>query len=377
MKRRGGGSIFKRGGAFWLKYYRDGQPIRESVAKSLGKLPDLVTEKDASGLLNKRLGAIAGGQPIAIGADRVRIGALLDDLITEYTANGRRSLRRTRFSVAHLRRAFGDARAHSLDTASVREYMARRQAAGASNATVNRELAALKRALTLAVQGRKILTRPYIPMLQESNARQGFFERDQLDAVSRHLPEAVRPVALFAFITGWRVSEILGLTWRQGDLGASTVRLEPGTTKNGEGRTFHFTPELRALLEAQRERTTTVQAKCGRIIPHVFHRDGAPIKSFRGAWFTACKAAGVPGRIFHDLRRTAVRNLERAGVPRSVAMKLTGHKTEAVYRRYAIVSDADLRAAADKLAAIAGSGTGTTTGTVTMIRRAWGDMKCT
>jgi integrase len=112
-----------------------------------------------------------------------------------------------------------------------------------------------------------------------------------------------------------------------------------------------------------------VQARTDRIIPNVFHRDGGPIKSFRGAWFTACAAVGVPGRIFHDLRRTAVRNLERAGVPRSVAMKLTRHKTEAVYRRYAIVSDADLRDAADRLAAIARPGTGTT-GTVTMIRRA-------
>jgi hypothetical protein len=112
-----------------------------------------------------------------------------------------------------------------------------------------------------------------------------------------------------------------------------------------------------------------VQSKSDRIIPHVFHRNGEPIKCFRGSWMTACKAAGVPGRIFHDLRRTAVRNFERAGVPRSVAMKLTGHKTEAVYRRYAIVSDADLRAAADKLAAMAEPRTGTITGTVTGNRR--------
>jgi integrase len=370
MKRRGGGSIFKRGGAYWLKYYRDGQPIRESVAKSLNKAPGDVTPAEARKLLSQRLGKIANGEPIAFRAERVRVGALLDDLITEYTANGRRSIKRVRFSVAHLRRAFGDARAHNLTTASIVEYQARRQAAGVSNATINRELAALRRAFKLAVKGDEILRQPHIPMLQENNVRQGFFERDQLEAVSRHLPEAVRPVALFAFITGWRVSEILGLTWRQVDFGASTVRLEPGTTKNGEGRTVHFTPELRALLETQRECTATVQAKTDRIIPNVFHRDGQPIKSFRGAWFTACEAAGVPGRIFHDLRRTAVRNLERAGVPRSVAMKLTGHKTEAVYRRYAIVSDADLRDAADKLAAIAGPGTGTTTGTVTMIRRA-------
>ena len=101
----------------------------------------------------------------------------------------------------------------------------------------------------------------------------------------------------------------------------------------------------------------------GRIIPWVFHPQGKPIKDFRGAQ-TACEAAGVPGRLFHDLRRTAVRNLERAGVPRSVAMLMTGHKTEAVYRRYAIVSEADLHHAAKQLHAA----TGTISGTVTVIQ---------
>lgn len=75
MRRRGGGSIFQRGGALWIKYYRDGQPIRESVARALNKLPGDVSERDAQGLLNKRLGAIAGGQPIVLRADRVRVGA--------------------------------------------------------------------------------------------------------------------------------------------------------------------------------------------------------------------------------------------------------------------------------------------------------------
>jgi integrase len=207
-------------------------------------------------------------------------------------------------------------------------------------------------------------------MLREADPRQGFFDRAQLDAVLRHLPEPIRPVASFAYLTGWRLSEVRGLTWRQVDFGAATVRLEPGTTKNRAGRMFPMTPELRALLEAQRAATNAAQTKLGAIVPHVFHRGGAPIKSFRRAWLTACDAAGVPGRIFHDFRRTAVRNLERAGVPRSVAMQMVGHKTEAIYRRYAIVSDADLRAASDKLAAIEGpgySGTGTITGTVARI----------
>jgi integrase len=204
-------------------------------------------------------------------------------------------------------------------------------------------------------------------MLVENNARQGFFEREQLEAVQRHLPEALRPAAAFAYITGWRRSEVMSLTWAQVDFGAGLVRLEPGTTKNRAGRMFPFTPELRALLEAQRAHTTVVSSKRGRIIATVFHRDGLPIKSFRRTWRSACKAAGVPGRIFHDFRRTAVRNLERAGVPRSVAMQMVGHKTEAIYRRYAIVNDADLHAAAVKLAAVSEApkpAMGTVTGTI-------------
>jgi integrase len=106
----------------------------------------------------------------------------------------------------------------------------------------------------------------------------------------------------------------------------------------------------------ERTATEALQRKTGRIIPCVFHRRGQPMKSFWKAWKSACKAAGVPGRIPHDFRRTAVRNLERAGVSRSVAMKMVGHKTEAIYRRYAIVSDADLQDAARKLAAVSASG---------------------
>jgi integrase len=100
-------------------------------------------------------------------------------------------------------------------------------------------------------------------------------------------------------------------------------------------------------------------AKAGRIVPFVFHRGGKPIRSYRGAWAKACTEAGCPGRIPHDFRRTAVRNLERAGVSRSVAMAITGHKTETVYRRYAIVSSGDLAEAARKLQAMTGTITGT------------------
>jgi len=133
------------------------------------------------------------------------------------------------------------------------------------------------------------------------------------------------------------------------------VRLEPGTTKNNDGRAFPLIPELRSLLERRQAITRRCERAQARIITHVFHRHGGPIKSLRRAWKTACREAGRPGLLLHDLRRSAVRNLERAGISRSVAMKLTGHKTEAVYRRYAIVAESDLRDAGTKLTAVLGT----------------------
>jgi integrase len=203
---------------------------------------------------------------------------------------------------------------------------------------------------TLAIQAGKLYTRPHIPMLAENNVRAGFFSPEQFDALRRHLPDAVQPVVTFAYVTGWRIrSEVLPLQWRQVDLDAGTVRLDPGTTKNGEGRVFHLTVELRTLLEAQRDIRDQYQRENGKICPWVFHRHGKRIKGFRRSWESAAKAAGRPGAIPHDLRRTAVRNLVRAGVPERVSMQLTGHKTRSVFERYNIVSDSDLIDAARKL----------------------------
>jgi integrase len=143
----------------------------------------------------------------------------------------------------------------------------------------------------------------------------------------------------------------LTLRWHQVDFQTGTVRLEPGTTKNREGRTFYLTPELRACLEGQKAATVALQRQTGRIVPWVFHRGGEPIRCLRGARAGACRRAGLPGGIPHDFRRTAVRNLERAGVPRSTAMAMVGHKTEAIYRRYAIVDGTMLKEGAAKLAA--------------------------
>jgi integrase len=185
--------------------------------------------------------------------------------------------------------------------------------------------------------------------------RTGFFEREQLDSVIAHLPSAIRPIIEFAAITGWRIaSEVLTLEWRQVDMKAGEVRLDAHTTKNGDGRVFPMTAGLRQLLDARQVEHERLK-KAGHLCPHVFFRehaaDGKPrrIASFTGAWRAACRKAGCPGRIPHDLRRTAIRNMVRAGIPERVSMRLSGHKTPSVFSRYDIISGTDLVDAAARL----------------------------
>ncbi len=198
----------------------------------------------------------------------------------------------------------------------------------AKNAEINRELAALRRAFRLALRAGRLVQIPYIPMLKEDNVRKGFLEQDQINRICLAVPEPLQPIVKFAYATGWRTtSEVLPLEWRNVDWGGRSVRLDPGTTKNGEGRSFSFTADIETILKgqlAERERLNTA----GTICPFVFHRNGEQIMTFRTAWKNACKAAGCPGKLIHDMRRSAVRTFERAGVPRSVAMSIVGHKTE-------------------------------------------------
>ena len=204
---------------------------------------------------------------------------------------------------------------------------------------------------------------PYIPVLREDNVRSGLFEPEAFCAVLKELPSSLKPVATFAYYTSWRKEEILNLTWGQVDLEAGTVRWEPGTTKNREGRTVFLPTELYTILRELRTKTSALERERGEIIPWVFHRHGKPIRDFRDASNSACRRAGYSGRLFHDFRRTGVRNMIRAGIPERVAMQISGHKTRSVFDRYNIVSEGDLREAARKLSGAAIL-TGTISGTI-------------
>ena len=324
-------------------------------------------ESEAKRFLKLREGAVATGAPIPPRLDRIRYDELRADLVLHYQVTGRRSLEEVEDRLVHLDRYFAGRRATAITPTDVVGYIARRQAQKTtlgsltSNRTINIELALLRRMFRLGVKHGKVLRVPSIEMLKEAAPRAGFFEDHQFRAVRRLLPPDLEVAALIGFTYGWRRSEVLGLARHHVDLKVGTVRLDPGTTKNREGRVVYLTPELKALLMQQIERVETLQRATGRVIPHLFPHlrgrlRGRARRGFGKKWRTVCRKAGAPGRLFHDLRRTAVRNMERAGVPRSVAMKITGHRTESIYRRYAIVSDADLQDATRRL-------TGTPTGT--------------
>lgn len=352
---------------WWIKYRRAGKAYYESSES---------TKKGAAiDLLKLREGDIAHGKPVTSKIGRLTFKDAADDLLNDYRVNNKRSLGVVERRVTkHLTPYFEGCRMANLTTSDVRAFVAHRQKQGivgvrgkrkgerigdVSNAEINRELALLKRMFTLALQAGKLLHRPHIPMLAENNVRTGFFEAAQLRDTLSHLPAEIQPVITFAAITGWRIdSEVLPLEWRNVDFTAGEVRLDAGTTKNGEGRTFPLTSELRTLLEAQQAERDRVK-KGGHIVPQVFFRMVAErrggekkprrITSFGKAWKAACRAAGCPGRIPHDLRRTAIRNLVRAGVSERVAMKLSGHKTPSVFARYDITSSSDLQDAARRL----------------------------
>lgn len=365
------GELRQRGAIWWIRYYRAGKRYEERSGSA--------KKQAAIDLLRVREGAVAHGVPVTSAIGRYRFEDAADDLQNEYRTNDRSSLdeleRRIRL---HLQPFFAGCRMATITTADIHRYVAHRREAGivrkgvrvkdVSNAEVNRELAVLKRMFVLAVQGEKLLRRPDIPMLEERGTRVGFFEREQLDAVLCCLPAPLQPVIECAYITGWRIdSEILPLEWRQVDVTAGEIRLDPETTKNRDGRVFPLTDDLRALVDAlymeHRQR-----AQAGQITPHVFVRMVAkgrggtkypqPIRKFVKAWKAACRAAGCPGRIPHDLRRTAIRNMVRRGVPERVAMQLAGHKTRSVFDRYNIVSSGDLQTARLQLSGLIQSAPG-------------------
>jgi len=214
------GTIYKRGKTYWIKYYQNGKPFFES---SRSKLKMVARE-----LLKQREGDISQGKIPGFYFERVTFEDLAEDFLRDYEINKKKSISKAKRSVNHLKKSFGDMKANRINTIEINAYIQKRLNEGAANSSINRELAALKRMMNIGARQTppKVDRVPYIPMLKENNIRTGFFEHDEFLKFRDALPSYLKGFVTFAYKTGWRMSEITGLTWRQVDLDNGIVRLE-------------------------------------------------------------------------------------------------------------------------------------------------------
>jgi integrase len=351
---RGMGRVFLRGRVWWVSFYHRGNEIRESA--------DTDNEAQARKLLKRRLSETQTGRFIVDEA-KVTFENLVEMLTTDYRLNSRRSLKSGALNnVKHLRGFFGFDRAIDITPDRLKRYQLARREQGASVATINRECATLRRMFSLAIEAEKLARRPKFNMLDGEKVRQGFVDHGDFLRLVAELPEHLKPLVEFLYFGGWRKSAARNLEWKEIDLRGRTARLKVEDSKNNEPWVL---PLSGRLWEIVQERARARRLDC----VFVFHENGKKIGDFRKAWQTACVAAGLgqfveresegepkkkrqrkkySGLIIHDLRRCAARNLSRAGVGEQIAMRVTGHKTPSMFRRYRIIDENEIREALEK-----------------------------
>lgn len=346
MKMRGEGRIFNRKGSpyLWIAYYHRGKEIRESSGTA--------NENVAGKLLRQRLreiGAEVMGLKPFVGPkqDRILMKALFEILVDDYKIRGKAN----EDFYSHLkpvREFLDDMKAVNVTTEVVDRFIRDGLDAGLQPATMNRRTQYISQAFSLAMERKKIAMAPKVRHLEGDNVREGFLERHEFEAIVKHLPGDLQDFCRFAYLVGWRKKETRLLKWDDLDLTGGIIRLKRTTSKNGEPRRIALDGEILEIIERRLAMREIITATGVQIIPYVFHRNGKQVNYFRKAWISACKKAGHVGKLFHDFRRTAVRNMVRAGVDEKIAMTISGHKTRSVFDRYNITSEDDLREAVQK-----------------------------
>jgi len=347
-RERGEGGLFKiNGSPMWYVKVRG---KRESTGTTI--------KEEAKNVLRAKMGRAILGIADPNEARRLKYEDIRDTLLSDY-ANGPQNGHslvtkadgtRTVWGLTYLNKFFAGRAAVDIDTGVLRKFIEQRQRDGASNGTINRNLCLLRRMLKLAVQENRIPKCPHFPLLKEAEPRQGFLEHDKFAKLYAELPERLRAFVLFLYTTGCRTGEAKKLTWSQIDWTEQVLRVEAEQTKNNVARTIPIADDVVRLLKA-----TPESKRIGLLFP---------VGCFRKAWINACCRAGLgtrtkgpqnggyghyEGLIPHDLRRSAVRNLRKAGIGETVSMSVSGHKTAEVFRRYNITSTEDQRDAIQRV----------------------------
>jgi integrase len=332
--KRGMGCVYRRkdGKIWWIKYSFEGVARYESSKSTI--------KGDAIDLLKKRLNI-----PTPASNARVTVDELLDDLLVYYKVHRPKSYKNFCVPVvANLRKYFKDWKAAKVTTNIVNDYKNLRHEQEKANGTINRELALLRRAYRLAFEATppKIAAIPKFKFLPEAKPRQGFLEPEQYQHLLQFFPKHLQPIVIVAYHTGARKSEILNLRRDQIDLVGGYITLYTGETKNGQGRSLPIYGEMESVLKELMAVETPS--------PWLFiYPDGSRINNVRGSWKSICTKAGMPNLLFHDFRRSAIRNMIRAGVSEHTAMKVSGHESAGIFRRYNIISRKDIDLAVKKM----------------------------
>ena len=321
---------FKRGRLWWVAYF-DGQghEWRESSHS-----PD---KSVARQLLRQRLATSSRPQAVH---NFEHMAALY---VQDHALKGQRSREWAEDRVNNLATVFAGQRIDRMTPQDMQRFREGRLALGAAAATVNKDLGALGRMFTLAIREGWIQHKPSLERLQEADPRQGFVEHQQYLAIREHLPAPYQDALDFGYYSGWRKGEITGLTWAMVDLASGIVRLPPSGNETRQGRVLIVSEPLRQVIERRLQQRLAHLAL-------VFHDKGRAIRNWRKAWRSATIAAGCPWVLLHDIRRTMVRNLMRAGVPERMAMAVTGHKARDVFDRYNSITEREVALAATQLA---------------------------
>ena len=332
---KGQGSLFKDARSpYWqMSYWNGWRQVRESSRTS--------ERKEALDLLSRRITELNRYKREGVGPEQIKIDVLLALLIDEYRRQDKADLYVTELRVArHLSPAFGQTKACKLTSSRIREYIEERKEK-AANATINRELSILRRAYNLGAleDPPLVYSVPRIPRLKEDNVREGFLENHQYRTILNLLPDALKPLFVVAYHLGMRKGELLSLRRDWVDLQEGLIFVNGRVTKNGKPKTAPIYGEMSAWLDMSMTRCSVISPK-GKFL--FIWDDGNPIRDFRKAWENACELAGLSGLLFHDLRRTAVRNMVRAGVPEKIAMAVSGHKTASMLWRYNITDTRDI-----------------------------------
>lgn len=320
---RGQGSLYLRNGIWWCDYSVDGSRRRESCKTK--------NRAEALAYLHRKQGRLASGELLS--PDRVSVRDLLGLVLEDY---GTRQVAQHYISTLKVESIIapklGQIKATQLSSARIKDYIDWRLKA-VKPATVNRELALLHRAFQLGYEHDPPLVArvPHFPKLTESAPRKGFLKPESYQKLLFELPEDLRLLFVIAYHVGLRKGALLRIRWSQVDVPANTIWME--------GRRANRKPEPIAVpIYGDMQKFLEMQPRTSEFL---FARGATPIRDFRESWELACQRAGVPGLLFHDLRRTAVRNLRRAGVAETVIMKITGHRTRSVFERYNITDHSD------------------------------------